>query len=180
MQQLISTANSVSMGHQQRAVGRIGVLHQASRGPAADAVRELRIAGHPHFQARGGLRRFGADHTTTSVGTAPRVADSSRGWPRPGTSSRPPGTRSSFAVEGTLRPDRLVLGFNTTHSWAEAILRRAFGQIIESGTPTIVTDWATVELAKRAANFFLATEISFINAMAEVCEKSDANVTELA
>ncbi|MGY1583233.1 hypothetical protein [Streptomyces sp. MN13] len=57
--------------------------------------------------------------------------------------------------------------------------RQAFGKIIKEGTSTIVTDWATAELAKRAANSFLATKISFINAMVEVCEASDANVAEL-
>ncbi|WP_323379202.1 UDP-glucose dehydrogenase family protein [Streptomyces durbertensis] len=88
--------------------------------------------------------------------------------------------RESFAVEDTLHPDRLVLGFDTAHSWAETLLRQAFGKIIEAGTPTIVTDWATAELAKGAANSFLAAKISFVNAMAEVCEKSGANVVELA
>ncbi len=94
-----------------------------------------------------------------------------------------PGTPSSCAcpsVDDTIRPDRLVLGFNTTHSWAEALLRQPFEKIIESGTPTIVTDWATAELAKGAANSFLGTKISFINSMAEVCEASGANVAELA
>lgn len=121
---------------------------------------------------------------TVPVGTAPCVAELLRehapardlievAW-------NPEFLRESFAVEDTLRPDRLVLGFSTTHSWAEALLRQAFGKIIESGTPTIVTDWATAELAKGAANSFLATAISFINAMAEVCEKSGANVAELA
>ncbi|MFJ1957703.1 nucleotide sugar dehydrogenase [Streptomyces microflavus] len=88
--------------------------------------------------------------------------------------------RESFAVDDTLRPDRRVLGFNSNHSWAEAILRQAFAQIIEAGTPTLITGWATAELAKGAANSFLATKISFINAMAEVCEKSGANAAELA
>ncbi|KJY17347.1 UDP-glucose 6-dehydrogenase, partial [Streptomyces sp. NRRL S-444] len=88
--------------------------------------------------------------------------------------------RESYAIEDTLRPDRLVLGFKTDHSRAEALLRQAYAKIIEAGTPTITTDWATAELAKGAANSFLATKISFINAMAEICEKTGADVAELA
>ncbi|NUK52677.1 UDP-glucose/GDP-mannose dehydrogenase family protein [Streptomyces lunaelactis] len=122
--------------------------------------------------------------STVPVGTAPQVAELLREQAPAGdlieVAWNPEFLRESFAVEDTLRPDRLVLGFHTDHSWAEALLRQAFVKIIESGTPTLVTDWATAELAKGAANSFLATKISFINAMAEVCEKSGANVAELA
>ncbi|MEV6584049.1 UDP-glucose/GDP-mannose dehydrogenase family protein [Streptomyces sp. NPDC051582] len=122
--------------------------------------------------------------STVPVGTAPRVAEILREYAPAKdlveVAWNPEFLRESFAVDDTLRPDRLVLGFNTTHSWAEALLRQAFEKIIESGTPTIVTDWATAELAKGAANSFLGTKISFINAMAEVCEASGANVAELA
>ncbi|MFD0355629.1 UDP-glucose dehydrogenase family protein [Streptomyces sp. NPDC127110] len=122
--------------------------------------------------------------STVPVGTAPRVAELLQGMAPAGNlievAWNPEFLRESFAVDDTLRPDRLVLGFNSDHSWAEALLRQAFAKIIESGTPTLVTNWATAELAKGAANSFLATKISFINAMAEVCEKSGANVAELA
>ncbi|GGZ20980.1 UDP-glucose 6-dehydrogenase [Streptomyces inusitatus] len=122
--------------------------------------------------------------STVPVGTAPRVAELLHGIAPAGdlieVAWNPEFLRESSAVEDTLRPDRLVLGFQTEHSWAEALLRQAFAKIIELGTPTIVTDWATAELAKGAANSFLATKISFINAMAEICEKSGANVAELA
>ncbi|ARF57644.1 UDP-glucose dehydrogenase family protein [Streptomyces gilvosporeus] len=122
--------------------------------------------------------------STVPVGTAPRVAELLREHAPCGdlveVAWNPEFLRESFAVEDTLRPDRLVLGFNTENSWAELLLRQAFAKIIDAGTPTIVTDWATAELAKGAANSFLATKISFINAMSEVCEKSGANVTELA
>ncbi|MFG2227787.1 UDP-glucose dehydrogenase family protein [Streptomyces sp. NPDC048644] len=122
--------------------------------------------------------------STVPVGTAPRVAELLRDHAPAGdlveVAWNPEFLRESFAVDDTLRPNRLVLGFNTEHSWAERVLRQAFAEIIEAGTPTIVTDWATAELAKGAANSFLATKISFINAMAEVCEKSGANVAELA
>ena len=86
--------------------------------------------------------------------------------------------REGFAVEDTLRPDRLVFG--VASEWAEQMLRSAFEPVIEGGTPVIVTDFATAELVKVAANSFLATKISFINAMAEVCEATGADVTQLA
>jgi UDPglucose 6-dehydrogenase len=86
--------------------------------------------------------------------------------------------REGFAVHDTLHPDRLVFGVNS--DWAEQQLRAAFAPMIEEGTPVIVTDFATAELVKVAANSFLATKISFINAMAEVCEATGADVTALA
>ncbi|HEX5496643.1 MAG TPA: UDP-glucose/GDP-mannose dehydrogenase family protein [Mycobacteriales bacterium] len=86
--------------------------------------------------------------------------------------------REGFAVEDTLRPDRLVFGVASPA--AERTLREVFGTVIEAGCPVVVTDFATAELAKVAANSFLATKISFINAMAEVCETVHADVTQLA
>jgi UDPglucose 6-dehydrogenase len=86
--------------------------------------------------------------------------------------------REGFAVEDTLRPDRLVFGVHS--EWAEQTIRSAFAPVIEAGSPVIVTDFATAELVKVAANSFLATKISFINAMAEVCEVTGADVTQLA
>jgi UDPglucose 6-dehydrogenase len=64
--------------------------------------------------------------------------------------------------------------------WAESQLRAAFEPVIASGTPVVITDFATAELVKVAANSFLATKISFINAMAEVCEVAGGDVTKLA
>ena len=86
--------------------------------------------------------------------------------------------REGLAVQDTMHPDRLVFGVNS--EWAEQQLRAAFAPMIEEGTPVIVTDFATAELVKVAANSFLATKISFINAMAEVCEATGADVTALA
>ena len=86
--------------------------------------------------------------------------------------------REGFAVEDTLRPDRLVFGVHS--EWAEQQIRAAFAPVIEAGCPVVVTDFATAELVKVAANSFLATKISFINAMAEVCETTGADVTQLA
>ena len=86
--------------------------------------------------------------------------------------------REGFAVEDTLHPDRLVFG--VASEWAEAQLRRVFAPILDDGTPVVVADLPTAELVKAAANSFLATKISYINAMAEICEATGADVTLLA
>ncbi|MGI5283050.1 UDP-glucose dehydrogenase family protein [Nonomuraea polychroma] len=86
--------------------------------------------------------------------------------------------REGFAVDDTLRPDRLVFG--VVSDWARERLTAAFRPILDLGTPTVVTDLATAELVKMAANSFLATKISYINAMAEVCEATGADVRDLA
>jgi UDPglucose 6-dehydrogenase len=77
-----------------------------------------------------------------------------------------------------MHPNRLVFG--VTSPWAEERLRAAFAPVIESGSPVVVTDLQTAELVKVAANSFLATKISYINAMAEVCEATGADVKDLA
>ncbi|MFF1716554.1 UDP-glucose dehydrogenase family protein [Streptomyces sp. NPDC058268] len=122
--------------------------------------------------------------STVPVGTAPRIRDvlheHAPAADRLEVAWNPEFLRESSAIEDTLRPDRLVLGFDSEHSWAEAVLRQCFEKIIEAGTPTLITDWATAELAKASANAFLATKISFINAIAEICEASGADVTQLA
>jgi UDPglucose 6-dehydrogenase len=86
--------------------------------------------------------------------------------------------REGFAVEDSMHPDRIVLG--VTDSRAEKVLREFYGPLIDAGTPIVVTDHATAELVKVAANAFLATKISFINAMAEVCDATGADVVDLA
>ncbi|MBS2963905.1 UDP-glucose/GDP-mannose dehydrogenase family protein [Actinocrinis puniceicyclus] len=86
--------------------------------------------------------------------------------------------REGYAVEDTLRPDRLVFGVRS--AWAEERLRTVFEPVIEQGSPVVVTDLNTAELVKVAANSFLATKISYINAMAEVCEVAGADVHQLA
>ncbi|HSN36110.1 MAG TPA: UDP-glucose/GDP-mannose dehydrogenase family protein, partial [Arthrobacter sp.] len=86
--------------------------------------------------------------------------------------------REGYAVQDTLHPDRLVFGVESV--WAEAQLRAVFAPILDTGTPLIVADLSTSELVKVAANSFLATKISFINAMAEVCEATGADVGLLA
>jgi UDPglucose 6-dehydrogenase len=86
--------------------------------------------------------------------------------------------REGFAVEDTLRPNRIVIG--TEDDTAMAMLQQAYAPILDAGTPLVVTDFPTAELVKVAANSFLATKISFINAMAEICETTGADVTQLA
>jgi UDPglucose 6-dehydrogenase len=86
--------------------------------------------------------------------------------------------REGFAVEDTLTPDRLVFGVKSAR--AEAQLRAAFAPVLDLPTPVVVTDFATAQLVKVAANAFLATKISFINAMAEVCEATGGDVTMLS
>jgi UDPglucose 6-dehydrogenase len=86
--------------------------------------------------------------------------------------------REGFAVKDTLRPERLVIGVTSPH--AERVLREVYTPLLDLDIPLIVTDYATAELVKVAANSFLATKISFINAMAEVCETTGADVVQLA
>jgi UDPglucose 6-dehydrogenase len=86
--------------------------------------------------------------------------------------------REGFAVEDTLRPDRMVFGVTSERS--EAVMREVFAPVIDTGCPVVITDLATAQLVKVAANAFLATKISFINAMAEVCEATHADVTKLS
>lgn len=87
--------------------------------------------------------------------------------------------REGFAVEDTMHPDRLVFGVSTP--WAEEQLRAAFRPVIDhDDTPVVISDLSTAELVKVAANSFLATKISYINAMAEVCEATGADVNILA
>ncbi len=90
--------------------------------------------------------------------------------------------REGFAVNDTISPDRLVYGVPDGEPGAHAarILDRVYASAIEGGTPVVVTDYATAELVKVSANAFLATKISFINAMAEIAEVTGADVTALA
>ncbi len=86
--------------------------------------------------------------------------------------------REGFAVKDTLTPDRLVFGIRSERG-LEA-LQAAFAPILATGTPAVECDFATAQLVKVAANAFLATKISFINAMAEVCEATGGDVTLLS
>ncbi|WNV76016.1 UDP-glucose/GDP-mannose dehydrogenase family protein [Geodermatophilus sp. DSM 44513] len=121
--------------------------------------------------------------STVPVGTAARlaelVADKVPGallvW-------NPEFLREGFAVADTLHPDRLVYGLpaGPDGETAQRVLDEVYADIVARGTPQVVTDYATAEMVKTAANSFLATKISFINAMAELCEATGADVKQLA
>jgi UDPglucose 6-dehydrogenase len=89
--------------------------------------------------------------------------------------------REGFAVQDTLHPDRMVLGVDRDRPGrAEAVAREIYADLLGQGIPLLMMDLATAELVKTAANTFLATKISFINAMADVCAAAGADVTVLA
>ncbi len=120
--------------------------------------------------------------STVPVGTAAHLADrlAERDivlvW-------NPEFLREGFAVADTLHPDRIVYGLSADSARAElgrARLDEVYARLLADGIPQIVTDYVTAELVKVAANSFLATKISFINAMAELCEATGGDVTALA
>ncbi len=124
--------------------------------------------------------------STVPVGTAARLAEMARTVAPAGDDVmlawNPEFLREGFAVKDTLHPDRLVYGVEAGPRGERArdLLDQVYAATIAEGTPRIVTDYATAELVKVAANSFLATKISFINAMSEVCEAAGADVTALA
>jgi UDPglucose 6-dehydrogenase len=120
--------------------------------------------------------------STVPVGTAARLRKIVADAKPQGISSEliwnPEFLREGHAVEDTLRPDRIVFGGTTAPS--EALMREVYAQPIATGTPVISCDLATAELVKVSANAFLATKISFINAISELCEIAGADVSTLA
>jgi UDPglucose 6-dehydrogenase len=124
-----------------------------------------------------------AGKSTVPVGTAARLSEM--------VSSKVPGAllawnpeflREGFAVQDTLHPDRLVYGLPAGEDgeYTRKLLDEVYEPILARGTPQVLTDYATAEMVKTAANSFLATKISFINAMAELCEATGADVKQLA
>lgn len=123
--------------------------------------------------------------STVPVGTAARLSDMAQNLAPAGGSVEvawnPEFLREGHAVHDTLHPDRIVLGVDFDHPGrAEGVAQEIYGDLIKEGVPFLVTDRETAELVKTAANAFLATKISFINAMAEVCEAAGGDVSELA
>ena len=117
--------------------------------------------------------------STVPVGTAQALREIlATSAPQADLAWNPEFLREGFAVEDTLKPNRLVVG--VVNDRAENILKEVYKQILDLGTPWIRADLPTAELVKVAANSFLATKISFINAMAEVCEAAGGDVTVLA
>ncbi|MCX6497784.1 MAG: UDP-glucose/GDP-mannose dehydrogenase family protein [Arthrobacter sp.] len=124
-----------------------------------------------------------AGKSTVPVGTAARLAEL-LAETEPGATLvwNPEFLREGHAVTDTLNPDRFVYGLpdGSEDHPAVAVLDMVYATPLGSGTPRLITDYATAELVKTAANSFLATKISFINAMAEVCEATGGDVTKLA
>lgn len=152
---------------------------QSPSGPSAD-LRHVEAAIDGLLpQLRPGA--VVAGKSTVPVGTAARLAGriaqsgATLVW-------NPEFLREGWAVHDTLSPDRLVVGAENTADGAAAVdvMRQVYAAAIDAGSPFLVTDLATAELVKGAANAFLATKISFINAMAEIAEAAGADVTLLA
>lgn len=123
--------------------------------------------------------------STVPVGTAERLGERARALAPAGedveVAWNPEFLREGFAVQDTLHPDRLVLGVDRDRPGrAEAVAREVYAQLLDENIPFLTTDLATAELVKTSANAFLATKISFINAISEVCEAAGADVTVLA
>ncbi|MGO4956978.1 UDP-glucose dehydrogenase family protein [Luteococcus sp. Sow4_B9] len=125
-----------------------------------------------------------AGKSTVPVGTAQAIAERAAGsgknilvaW-------NPEFLREGFAVQDTLHPDRIVYGLPDDHEQGEVIrgmLDQCYAQLLEEQIPRLLTNYPTAELVKVAANSFLATKISFINAMAELCDATGGDVTKLA
>ncbi|MGH3413545.1 MAG: UDP-glucose dehydrogenase family protein [Marmoricola sp.] len=124
--------------------------------------------------------------STVPVGTAARLAsrlvELAPAGQEVALAWNPEFLREGYAIEDTLHPSRLVFGLaeGGQACRTEATLREIYAEPVAAGTPVVVADLATAELTKVAANAFLATKISFINAMSEVCEAAGADVTLLA
>ena len=117
--------------------------------------------------------------STVPVGTATRLRNRLIELnPKADLAWNPEFLREGFAVEDTLRPNRLVVG--VTNDQSEKILKEVYATNLKENTPWVRADLPTAELVKVAANSFLATKISFINAMAEICEAAGGDVTILA
>ena len=120
--------------------------------------------------------------STVPVGTAQSVADTLTSHAPAGPDVHlvwnPEFLREGFAIQDTLHPDRIVLG--VSHQSDVASLSDVYQPSLEGGTPLVVTDYPTAELVKVAANAFLATKISFINAFADLADVVGADVTTLA
>jgi UDPglucose 6-dehydrogenase len=136
----------------------------------------------PHLGPVDGRAPLIAGKSTVPVGTAQAIADriaptgALLAW-------NPEFLREGFAVQDTVSPDRIVYGLSKDEAVAaesRAILDEVYADLLAREIPLVVTDYATAELVKVAANAFLATKISFINAMSEIADATGANVTTLA
>jgi UDPglucose 6-dehydrogenase len=123
--------------------------------------------------------------STVPVGTAARLGQVARDLsPANGALEvawSPEFLREGFAIEDTLHPNRIVLGIDRRDSGrVEHVVREVYADLLREGVPFLITDLATAELVKVSANAFLATKVSFINAIAEVCDTVGADVGMIA
>lgn len=165
--------------------GAFGTVHFLGVGTPGNANND----GYDLSQVFGAVRALAPHLTSDSLiigkstvppGTTERLAaelaEMASGDPE--IAWNPEFLREAHAVEDTLRPDRIVVGVPSPA--AEATVREAYRPLTDAGVPLIVTDPPTAELVKGAANAFLSTKISFINAMADICTSTGANVSTLA
>lgn len=119
--------------------------------------------------------------STVPVGTAARLGEQLRATSPAGNAVEvawnPEFLREGHAVTDSLYPDRLVFGVQSDE--ADQVLREVYAPLLARGTPVVRTDLATAELAKASANVMLATRVSLMNLLAEVCEAADADVGDL-
>lgn len=122
--------------------------------------------------------------STVPVGTAAELQELADGLAPEGTrveiAWNPEFLREGYAVHDTITPDRIVIGTRESESRAEELAREIYAQPLAQDAPFIATDLQTAELVKVSANAFLATKISFINAVSEICEIAGADVVALA
>jgi UDPglucose 6-dehydrogenase len=150
---------------------------QVKNGNAADLTYvNSALESIAKFVKPGGLV---VGKSTVPVGTATKLRNRLLELnPKADLAWNPEFLREGFAVEDTLRPNRLVVG--VVNDSAEQILKEVYANNLKEKTPWVRADLPTSELVKVAANSFLATKISFINAMAEICEAAGGDVTVLA
>ena len=144
---------------------------------AVDALAEV-------LPARGGAPTLVVGKSTVPAGTARMLAGRLEQIDGVTLMWNPEFLREGFAVKDTLDPDRLVYGVHDTEdpvaAKAVAMLDAVYARILERGAPRLVMGYEAAELVKASANAFLATKISFINAVAEMCEVTGADVTDVA
>ncbi|MGN7212909.1 UDP-glucose dehydrogenase family protein [Brachybacterium paraconglomeratum] len=132
--------------------------------------------------ARAGARTLVVGKSTVPAGTARGLAPRIEQVPGAALMWNPEFLREGFAVQDTLAPDRLVYGVPgaAEEDPRVGMLDAVYAPILEAGTPRLVMGYEAAELVKVSANAFLATKISFINAVAEMCEVTGADVTDVA
>ncbi|MCQ9342932.1 UDP-glucose dehydrogenase family protein [Corynebacterium kozikiae] len=160
----------------------LGVGTPQQKGSYAADLRYVRSAVEqlvPHLEGHHVI----LGKSTVPVGTAAELQELADSLARPGASVEiawnPEFLREGYAVKDTITPDRIMLGVRPG-GIAEQVAREVYATPLEQGIPFLVSNLATAELVKVSANAFLATKISFINAVSEVCEAAGADVTQVA